>query len=364
MKSPQQETNSEDQNHSSTLKKDKTKKSRFSKIFGSKQNSDQALDSDINDASDISDTPLNKNTVELGLMPTSKGLLSKISDVFKGSFDLNDELFEELEESLMASDIGVQASLTLVDRLRIRVQAEKIKTAEGVLAGLRTEISELLEVAEQPWILQQKPFVLLMVGVNGVGKTTTTAKIALRLKLEGKTVMLAAADTFRAAAVEQLEEWGKRLEIPVITQGQGADAAAVAHDALNSAQARGVDVLIIDTAGRLHTQTDLMEQLKKVNRVLQKIDPTTPHEVLQVLDAGTGQNALVQLEHFKNAVGVNSICLTKLDGSARGGVAIALTEKYKLPIRFIGVGESFNDLLPFSANEFANALVSVHGKTT
>ena len=166
-----------------------------------------------------------------------------------------------------------------------------------------------------------------------------------------------AADTFRAAAVEQLQEWGQRLDMMVITQGHGADAAAVAHDALTSAKARNVDVLIIDTAGRLHTQSDLMEQLMKVNRVLQKIEPNTPHEVIQVLDAGTGQNALAQLEHFQKAVGVSSLCLTKLDGSAKGGVAIALTEKYKLPIRFIGVGESFADLRVFNANEFANALV-------
>ena len=362
MKSPQQETNTEDLSHSDAPKRDKTKKSRFSKLFGSKSDTPKSAESQAPSNDVIADTPT-ENTIELGLTPSSNGLLSKLSKVFKGTFDLDDELFEELEETLMSSDIGVQASLTLVDRLRERVQSERIHNAEGVLAGLRAEITELLSVAEQPWVQQQKPFVLLMVGVNGVGKTTTTAKIAQRFKLEGKSVMLAAADTFRAAAVEQLEEWGKRLDIPVITQGQGADAAAVAHDALNSALARDIDVLIIDTAGRLHTQTDLMEQLQKVNRVLQKIDPNSPHEVLQVLDAGTGQNALTQLEHFQKVIGVNSLCLSKLDGSAKGGVAIALTEKYKLPIRFIGVGESFDDLLPFSAHEFAKALVPSNHKT-
>lgn len=361
MKSPQQETNTEAHSHTDA---GKTKKTRLSRLFGSKPDTDAGLGSENTDVTIGSAPIMDENTIKRGLKPSSNGLLSKIGKVFKGTFDLDDELFEELEETLMASDIGVKASLALVDRLRLRVKSEKIHDAAGVLAGLRAEITELLEVAEQAWVRPQKPFVLLMVGVNGAGKTTTTAKIAQRLKLEGKSVMLAAADTFRAAAVEQLEEWGHRLNIPVITQGQGADAAAVAHDALNSALARDIDVLIIDTAGRLHTQADLMEQLQKVNRVLQKIDPDTPHEVLQVLDASTGQNALVQLEHFQKAAGVNSICLTKLDGSAKGGVAIALTEKFQLPIRFIGVGETFDDLLPFSAHEFANALVPNSSQTT
>ena len=198
---------------------------------------------------------------------------------------------------------------------------------------------------------------MLMVGVNGVGKTTTTAKIAKQFRDQGKTVMLAAADTFRAAAVEQLQEWGRRMDIPVVAQSHGADAAAVAHDALNSAIVKGSQVLIIDTAGRLHTQSDLMEQLQKINRVLNNLDPSMPHEVMQILDAGTGQNALSQLEHFQKAVGVTSVCLTKLDGSARGGLAISLTQKYQLPIRYIGVGEGYMDLKPFDANAYADALV-------
>lgn len=198
---------------------------------------------------------------------------------------------------------------------------------------------------------------MLMVGVNGVGKTTTTAKIAKQFRDQGKTVMLAAADTFRAAAVEQLQEWGKRMDIPVVAQAHGADAAAVAYDALNSAIVKGSEVLIIDTAGRLHTQSDLMEQLQKINRVLESLDPSMPHEVMQILDAGTGQNALSQLEHFQKAVGVSSVCLTKLDGSAKGGLAISLTQRYKLPIRYIGVGEGYLDLKPFNAKDFADALV-------
>lgn len=317
-----------------------------------KETTDQAPSSDGN------------NSVEQGLNKSRTSLLSKIGDVFKGTFDLDDALFEELEEVLMTCDIGVQASLTLVDKLRERVTREKIKDAKGVIEGLRREISELLEVAQTPWLLNQhteslpKPYVLLMVGVNGVGKTTTTAKIARKLQAQGKSVMLAAADTFRAAAVEQLQNWGQRLNIPVIAQGQGSDAAAVAHDALTSAMARNIDVLLIDTAGRLHTQTDLMEQLQKVLRVLKKIDPSCPHEVMQILDAGTGQNALSQLDHFHSAVDVSSICLTKLDGSAKGGVAIALTQQHSLPIRYIGIGEGFDDLQTFDAQAFANAMVS------
>lgn len=296
-------------------------------------------------------------SVDSSLDKTRTGLLSRIGQVFKGSFDLQDELFDELEESLIASDIGIDASLMLVEHLKERVKHEKIQDADGVIEGLQREIAAMLVAAEQPWAPTQRPYVLLMVGVNGVGKTTTTAKIAGYFQRQGKSVMLAAADTFRAAAVAQLQEWGQRLDIPVIAQGQDADAAAVAHDALTSAKARDTDVLIIDTAGRLHTQSDLMEQLQKVIRVLQKIDPHTPHEVMQVLDAGTGQNALSQLQHFKNAVDVSSLCISKLDGSARGGVALALTHKFGLPIRFVGVGEGFVDLRPFNANEYATALL-------
>ena len=296
-------------------------------------------------------------TVEDGLNKSRTSFFKKISNVFKGSFNLDDDLFDELEELLITSDIGVDVSLNLVEKLRNRVKTDKIQDADGVIVGLRKEISSMLSQSEQDWQFAQKPYVILMVGVNGAGKTTTTAKIAKQFQDQGKSVMLAAADTFRAAAVEQLQEWGKRLDIPVIAQAHGADAAAVAHDALTSAIARDVDVLMIDTAGRLHTQSDLMEQLQKVNRVLAKIDPSTPHEVMQVLDSSTGQNALNQLDHFQKAVGVSSICLSKLDGSAKGGIAISLSEKYKLPIRFIGVGEGFDDIKRFSATQFADALI-------
>jgi len=308
---------------------------------------------------------IRKMTVEEGLDKSRSSLMGKIGNVFKGSFDINDDLFDDLEEVLITSDIGVEASLELIEKLRDRVQSEKIQDAAGVISGLKAEIAAMLKPAEQDWnVLHQRPYVMLMVGVNGVGKTTTTAKIAKQFKDQGKTVMLAAADTFRAAAVEQLQEWGQRMDIPVIAQSHGADAAAVAHDALNSAIVKGSQVLIIDTAGRLHTQSDLMEQLQKINRVLANLDPSMPHEVMQILDAGTGQNALSQLEHFQKAVGVTSVCLTKLDGSAKGGLAISLTQKYKLPIRYIGVGEGYMDLKPFEANAFADALVPDFDKST
>ena len=341
MKSKQQDTDSLDHSQPRGL----------SKLFSRKTNNGNAKPSH---SGSVESTP---NTIESGLENSRGGLLQKLGAVFQGTFDLNDELFEELEEVLMSSDIGVKASLELVDKLRERVTREKIRSAEEVLVGLRAEISEVLQHSEEPWEFNRPLHVLLMVGVNGVGKTTTTAKIAQRLKLQGKSVMLAAADTFRAAAVEQLQEWGRKLEIPVIYQGSGADAAAVAHDALISAKAKHIDVLIIDTAGRLHTQTDLMEQLQKVTRVLRKLDPDAPHEVMQILDASTGQNALTQLHQFQQSVGVNSLAITKLDGSAKGGVAIGLAQQFSLPIRFIGVGEAFNDLRPFAAEEFSKGLI-------
>ena len=318
---------------------------------------DRVTNEVISEPSATDNSVAEAKTIEDGLDKSRSSFFSKITNVFKGSFDLDDELFDELEETLISSDIGVQASLLLVEKLRARVKTEKIQDAKGVVQGLQAEIADLLRQAEEPWVMNSKPYVILMVGVNGAGKTTTTAKLAKLLQDRNKSVMLAAADTFRAAAVEQLQEWGKRLSIPVVAQAHGADAAAVAHDALTSAISRNVDVLMIDTAGRLHTQSDLMEQLQKVTRVLQKIDPQTPHEVMLVLDAGTGQNAVAQLEHFQKAVGVSSLCLSKLDGSAKGGVAISLTEKFALPIRFVGVGEGFSDLRTFKADDFAQALI-------
>jgi len=335
------------------------KKSGLARLF--RRDKPNAIEQENGSPAKQDETPAatqSVTTVEDGLDKSRNSLLNKIGNVFKGSFDLDDELFDELEDVLLTSDIGVNASVQLVESLKERVKANKLQDATDVINALRSEIADMLKPAEETWeVLHQRPYVVLVVGVNGVGKTTTTAKIAKRFQDQGKSVMLAAADTFRAAAVEQLQEWGKRMNIPVIAQSHGSDAAAVAHDALNSAIVKGTQVLLIDTAGRLHTQSDLMEQLQKVKRVLANLDPSMPHEVMQILDAGTGQNAQSQLQHFQDAVGVTSICLTKLDGSAKGGIAISLTEKYGLPIRFIGIGEGYNDLRTFEAKAFANALV-------
>lgn len=292
-----------------------------------------------------------------GLSKSSNSLLGSLSNLFSSGVTFDDELYEELEDTLISCDIGVDASQAIIESLRKTVKQEKLKTEQEVIHCLQTETAKLLSAAQKPWQFNLRPYVILMVGVNGVGKTTTTAKIANHFQQMGKKVILAAGDTFRAAAIEQLEEWGQRLDIQVVSQAHGADAAAVAHDAFSAALARDADVLIIDTAGRLHTQSDLMDQLEKVKRVLQKIDADTPHEVMQVLDATTGQNALSQLQHFQEAVGVNSVCLTKLDGSAKGGIALGLTQKFGLPIRFIGVGEAFEDLQAFDAPAFAQALI-------
>ena len=296
-------------------------------------------------------------SLDTGLSKSSSSLLGSLGKIFSSGIEFNEDIFEELEDTLISADIGVNASMNMIDALRQAAKNQKLKTAQAVVNCLQEQASEELAIAEKSWNFNLKPYVIMMVGVNGVGKTTTTAKIARHFQKQGKNVMLAAADTFRAAATEQLIEWGNRLDIPVIHQAQGSDAAAVAHDAFNSALARNIDILIIDTAGRLHTQTDLMDQLGKVTRVLKKIDEDTPHEIMQVLDSTTGQNAMSQLKHFKDAVGVSSLCLTKLDGSAKGGVAISLAQEHQLPIRFIGIGEGFDDLRAFSSNNFAKALI-------
>lgn len=298
-----------------------------------------------------------KVILDEGLKKSSHSLLGGLGTLFSSGINFTDEIYDDLEDTLIGCDIGVEASMDLIDSLRSRVKKDKLKTQEDVISCLQEETASILEDSQKPWNFNLRPYVILMVGVNGVGKTTTTAKIAHHFQRMGKKVILAAGDTFRAAAIEQLEEWGERLDIQVVSQEHGADAAAVAHDAFSAALARNADVLIIDTAGRLHTQSDLMEQLEKVIRVLKKVDEDTPHEVMQVLDATTGQNALSQLKHFQDAVGVNSVCLTKLDGSAKGGMALGISKSFSIPIRFIGVGEAFEDLQAFDASAFAQALI-------
>jgi fused signal recognition particle receptor len=274
-----------------------------------------------------------------------------------GTAEPSPAVLDDLEAALLQADVGIEATGRIL---------QTIQTASGSAdprQRLRTALLDLIRPCEQPLVIPAgtKPYVIMVVGVNGAGKTTTIGKLAQRLKSAGHQVMLAAADTFRAAAVEQLKVWGQRNAVPVIAQETGADAAAVTHDALQAARARAMDVLIVDTAGRLHTQSGLMDELKKIKRVLQKLAPAAPHEVLLVLDAGIGQNALAQFEHFDAAVNVTGLAVTKLDGTAKGGVLFAMAAKHPVPIRFLGVGEGIDDLRVFSATEFVDALLSQNG---
>ncbi len=294
-----------------------------------------------------------------GLSRTRGNLTEGIADLVLGKKAIDDELLEEIETQLLVADIGVEATTAIIKDLTARVSRKELADGEALMAALREDMAALLAPSNQPLVIDNeahRPFVILMVGINGAGKTTTIGKLAKRLQNEGKSVMLAAGDTFRAAAVEQLQVWGERNDIPVIAQGSGADSASVIFDAVQAAQARNIDVVIADTAGRLHTQSNLMEELKKVRRVMGKLDESAPHEVLLVLDSGTGQNALNQAEQFQAAVGVSGLVLSKLDGTAKGGVIFAIAKKLGLPIRFIGVGEGIDDLRVFDAEEFVAAL--------
>ena len=277
---------------------------------------------------------------------------------------LDDAAFEDLGDQLILADLGVEVSTQIVATLRRQAVSTRVETKEQLNSVLRMKLLEILQPSVRPLDLpavSAKPWVVVMVGVNGVGKTTTAAKLAHWFTQQDLKVMLGACDTYRAAAIEQLQVWGQRLAVPVIAQQRGADAAAVAHDALNSAQARSVDVLIIDSAGRQHVNTELMEQLRKMNRVIQRLDGSAPHETLLVVDAATGQNALAQVGAFAASVGVTGLCVTKLDGTARGGGLVALAQKFQLPIYFVGVGESVNDLRPFDAEAFVTALIGEGG---
>jgi len=295
--------------------------------------------------------------IKTGLSRTKANLTEQLSDLFLGAKEIDEDLLEEIETTLLMADIGVEATTEIIERLTDRVERNQLKDADALKEALKQELGDLLGGVEHPLQLpEKKPAVILMVGVNGVGKTTTIGKLAKKFQSEGKSVMLAAGDTFRAAAVEQLQVWGERNKVPVVAQHTGADSASVIFDALQSAQSRGVDVLIADTAGRLQNKDNLMQELQKVVRVMQKLDPDAPHEVMLVLDAGTGQNAISQAKQFKESVGVTGITLTKLDGTAKGGIIFAIAKQFGLPIRFIGVGEQVDDLRPFEADEFVHAL--------
>ncbi|MDM3870862.1 signal recognition particle-docking protein FtsY [Porticoccus sp. W117] len=281
--------------------------------------------------------------------------------LFLGRKTIDEDLLDELETLLLMADVGVETTSEIIANLTDQLKRSELKDGAALQTALQSMLQDVLTPCELPLVCDASgdgPFILLVVGVNGVGKTTTIGKLAKRLQSEGKSVMLAAGDTFRAAAVEQLQAWGERNAVPVVAQHTGADSASVIFDAIESARAKGTDVVIADTAGRLHNKSNLMEELKKVQRVIAKLDDSAPHEVLLVLDAGTGQNALSQMQQFNDAVSVTGVALTKLDGTAKGGVAFALSRRFGVPIRFIGVGEGADDLQPFVAEEFVSALLA------
>ncbi|WP_017431141.1 signal recognition particle-docking protein FtsY [Vreelandella jeotgali] len=297
--------------------------------------------------------------IKAGLGKTRASFTDGVADLFLGKKQIDDELLEDLETQLLMADVGIEAATTIIERLEERVSRKELNDPQALYQGLQEELTAMLEPVTTPLEPQTgsgEPFVMLVAGVNGVGKTTTIGKLTQRFQREGKSVMLAAGDTFRAAAVEQLKVWGERNDVPVVAQHTGADSASVVYDAVAAARARGIDVIIADTAGRLHNKGHLMEELKKVHRVVQKLDAEAPHEVMLVLDAGTGQNAISQATTFNEAVPVTGITLTKLDGTAKGGVIFALANQLQTPIRFIGVGEGLDDLRPFAAREFVDAL--------
>ncbi|RMF16578.1 MAG: signal recognition particle-docking protein FtsY [Gammaproteobacteria bacterium] len=295
--------------------------------------------------------------IRQGLSKTRSGLTEQIRALVGASRQIDEDLLEEIETILLTADVGIEATSAIIESLTEKLERSELKDSEALNAALRDELKAMLKPCEQPLHVEGKqPFVILVVGVNGVGKTTTIGKLARKFRDEGKSVMLAAGDTFRAAAVEQLQVWGERNDVPVIAQHTGADSASVIFDAVAAAKARGVDVVIADTAGRLQNKDNLMAELEKVVRVMKKHDESAPHEVLLVLDAGTGQNALSQATLFTQAVGVTGLAVTKLDGTAKGGILFAIARKLGTPIRFIGVGEGVEDLRPFEADTFVNAL--------
>ncbi len=307
------------------------------------------------------DLPENKSTPWLqrlrgGLKRTRHHLFSGLANIVLGKKTIDAGLFDTLETALLSADVGITTTTAVLQQLSQQVERDALKDPVLLLARLKQQLIDLLSPCCQPLLLEDSLFSLLMVGVNGAGKTTSIAKIAHYFQQQQKKIVLAAGDTFRAAAIEQLQVWGKRHHVPVIAQQSGSDSASVIYDALAAAMARNADLLIADTAGRLHTQAHLMDELRKIKRVMAKLDQNAPCETMLVLDAGTGQNGLMQAKQFNEAIGIDSLTLTKLDGTAKGGVIFAIADQLKLPIRFIGVGEASEDLRPFNAEEFVQAL--------
>ncbi|MFK5894008.1 MAG: signal recognition particle-docking protein FtsY [Pseudomonadota bacterium] len=300
------------------------------------------------------------SSLKKGLGKTRAILNTDIVELVSNKKTIDDDLLEDIESQLLMADIGVESTLKIIDDLNQRVEKKDLQNVDALFDALEVNMINILEQVSKPLLIDKSksPYVILMVGINGAGKTTTIGKLAKRYQQQGLSVMLAAGDTFRAAAVEQLQVWGERNNIPVIAQHAGADSASVIYDAIEAGKARNIDIIIADTAGRLHTQSHLMDELSKVKRVAGKIDASAPHEVMLVLDAGTGQNAINQAEKFLETVGVTGITLTKLDGTAKGGIIFALAQKLHLPIRFIGVGESIDDLREFNSKDFVRALLA------
>lgn len=294
--------------------------------------------------------------IKSGLTKTRKAMASSLGSVFSFS-EINDDFYDELEECLILGDLGVNTAVKAVDALRARVKAERLKSAEDVKAALREILTGMLEVGDLNLNLETQPSIILMIGVNGVGKTTTIGKLAHRLSGEGKRVLLCAADTFRAAAADQLEIWAGRANVDIVRQHEGADPAAVVFDAISAAKARGSDVILCDTAGRLHNKANLMNELGKISRIIDRELPNADKEVLLVLDGTTGQNGLLQAKQFKEIAGVTAIALTKLDGTAKGGIVIAVADALQIPVKLIGVGEQMDDLMPFEPRAFVDALI-------
>ncbi len=300
-----------------------------------------------------------KSSFDIGLEKTRKGFFSRLAAAILGKSTIDAEVMENIEETLISSDVGIATTVKIIESLQKKVEATKGAKTTDIYGMLKVEITNLLANSNNGTAVElpkEKPYVIMVVGVNGVGKTTTIGKLASHFKKSGLKVMLGAADTFRAAAVDQLQIWGKRVDVPVISRGMNADPSAVAFDTLQSAVAQKMDVVIIDTAGRLHNKVGLMTELSKIRRVMQKVIPTAPHEVLLVLDASTGQNAIEQCKEFTKATDVTALALTKLDGTAKGGVVIGISDQFKIPVRYIGIGEKIDDLRLFDKDEFVESL--------
>ena len=320
-------------------------------------------DNEINQQTDQNILPHKKglfSRLKAGLSKTRTKLGGGLGDLLLGKKIIDDELIDDIEMQLLTADIGVEAATEVMEEVRSKVSRNELQTMDALNDLLKDKLKDIITPSGQPLVIneQHKPFVILMVGINGAGKTTTIGKLAKRFQSEGKSVMLAAGDTFRAAAVEQLQVWGQRNNIPVIAQHTGADSASVIFDSVKAAQSRNIDIVIADTAGRLHNKSNLMDELQKVARVIKKLDPSAPHEVMLILDSGTGQNAIIQAQEFNKAIPITGISLTKMDGTAKGGVIFAIAKQLDLPIRFIGIGEQIDDLRVFDANDFINAIFS------